>query len=77
MKLMSMLAPLLMGVVGKQRQQSKLSPGGLGEMLRGESNQVEAESGGGGLLTRMLDQDGDGDVDMMDIMKFGASKLFG
>ena len=29
------------------------------------------------LLSRRLDQDGDGDLDMMDSMKFGAGKLFG
>ena len=76
MKLMAMLAPLLMGILGKKSQQSELSPGGLGELLRDESQQVES-SAGGGLLSRMLDQDGDGDLDMMDMMKFGAGKLFG
>ena len=75
MKLMALLAPLLMGILGKKKQQADLSPGGLGELLRGESQQFE--STGGGLLTRMLDQDGDGDLDMMDMVKFGAGKLFG
>ena len=77
MKLMMMLAPLLMGALGKRRKQEDLSPGGLGDLLRGESERVEAASGGGGFIGRMLDQDGDGDFDMMDMMKFGAGKLFG
>ena len=77
MKLLMMLAPILMGALGKRRQQEDLSPGGLGDLLRGESEKVEAASGGGGLIGRMLDQDGDGDFDMMDMMKFGAGKLFG
>ncbi len=77
MKLLMMLAPLLMGALGKRRQQEDLSPGGLGDWLQGESDRVEASTGGGGLIGRMLDQDGDGDFDMMDMMKFGAGKLFG
>ena len=77
MKLLMMLAPLVMGAVGKRRKQEDLSPGGLGDLLRGESERVEAEAGGGGFIGRMLDQDGDGDFDMMDMMKFGAGKLFG
>ena len=76
MKLLMLLAPLVMGALGKRRQQEELSPGGLGDLLRGESERVEAESGGG-FIGRMLDQDGDGDFDMMDMMKFGAGKLFG
>lgn len=74
---MALLAPLLMGILGKKRQQADLSPGGLGELLRAERNQVEAATAGGGLLGRLFDQDGDGDFDMLDVMKFGAGKLFG
>ena len=77
MKLLMMLAPLVMGALGKRRKQEDLSPGGLGDLLRGENERVESASGGGGLIGRMLDQDGDGDFDMMDMMKFGAGKLFG
>tara|TARA_R110002049_G_scaffold4601_5_gene32065 strand:+ start:103155 stop:103778 length:624 start_codon:yes stop_codon:yes gene_type:complete len=76
MKLLMMLAPLLMGALGKRRQQEDLSPGGLSDLLRGESERVESASGGG-MIGRMLDQDGDGDFDMMDMLKFGAGKLFG
>ncbi len=76
-KLMALLAPLVMGILGKKRQQAELSPGDLGDLLRSERNQVEAASGGGGLLSRLLDQDADGDFDMLDVIKFGAGKLFG
>ncbi|MEM9643523.1 MAG: DUF937 domain-containing protein [Planctomycetota bacterium] len=77
MKLMSMLAPLLMGMLGKQKREQGLSPGGLGELLRGESRQVEQNSPAGSILGRLFDQDGDGDFDLMDIMRFGAGRLFG
>lgn len=78
MKLLMMVAPMLMGILGKRQKEEQLSPGGLGDMLRGERQQVEsATGGGGGLMGRIFDQDGDGDFDMMDMMKFGAGKLFG
>lgn len=77
MKLLAMLAPLLMGAVGKRRQQEDLSPGGLGDLLKGERKEVESKTFGGGFIARMLDQDGDGDFDLMDVMKFGVSRIFG
>ena len=77
MKLMAMLAPLLMGVLGKRRKDDNLSSGGLGDLLRGEKKQSESDSLAGGLMARMFDQDGDGDFDMFDMMKFGAKKMFG
>ena len=77
MKLLAMLAPLLMGALGKKRKQEDLSAGGLGDWLRGERKEVESKTFGGGLIGKMFDQDGDGDFDMMDMMKFGAGRLFG
>ena len=78
LKLMMLLAPLIMGVLGRRKRNENLSPGGLGDLLRGERQTVEKEApGDGGFMGRMLDQDGDGDFDMMDLMKFGAGKLFG
>lgn len=77
MKLMAILAPLLMGALGKRRKEKDLSSGGLSDLLRTEKEEVEEKSFGGGFIARMFDQDGDGDFDMMDIMKFGAGRLFG
>ena len=64
-----------MGAVGKQQRQQGLSAGGLSDLLRKESDQIEKESPGGGLMARMLDQDGDGDFDMSDMMKVGMKFL--
>ncbi|TWU05103.1 DUF937 domain-containing protein [Stieleria varia] len=77
MKLMVMLAPLLMGALGKRTRDKELSPGGLGDLLNSERKEVESKTFGGGFIARMFDQDGDGDFDMMDIMKFGMSRFFG
>ena len=77
MKLMTILAPLLMGALGKRRKEEDMSSGGLGDWLRSERDEVESKTFGGGFIARVFDQDGDGDFDMMDIMKFGADRLFG
>ncbi len=77
MKLMSILAPLLMGALGKRRQEGNLSTEGVGEMLRRERADVDSGTFSGGVISRLFDQDGDGDFDFMDIMKFGASRIFG
>ncbi len=77
MKLMMMLAPVVMGILGRQRKQEDLSPGGLGDLIRKSDQEVQAQTGAkSGWIARMLDQDGDGDFDMMDMMKLGASRLF-
>ena len=87
-KLMMMVAPLLMGVLGRKQKQDDLSPGGLGDLLRQNERRMESQiqsrdqpstqaSEGGSLLGRMLDRDGDGDFDMMDMVKIGTGKLFG
>ncbi|MEM9367117.1 MAG: DUF937 domain-containing protein [Planctomycetota bacterium] len=76
-KLLVMLAPLLMGAVGRRQREQQLSPEGLHDMLRGESHQVQQDAGvSGSIVSRMLDQDGDGDFDLMDIMHFGMGRLF-
>lgn len=73
-KLLSMLAPVVMGALGKQTRQQGLGADGLMSMLSGESRQVESHQGGG-LVSKMLDQDGDGDFDASDAAKLGMGLL--
>ncbi len=75
--LLVMLAPMVMGAVGRQQKSQGLSPSDLSGMLRKENHSIEKASGGGSFIGRMLDQDGDGDFDMSDVLKMGMSKLFG
>lgn len=75
-KLLGMLAPLIMGAIGRTAKSSNMDAGGLAGMLRGEKKQIE-EQASGGLLAGLLDQDGDGDFDFKDVMSLGASRLFG
>ncbi|MFK7736060.1 MAG: DUF937 domain-containing protein [Pirellulaceae bacterium] len=74
--LLGMLAPLVMGAIGKKKQSAGMDLGGLSGMLRGERENIENQSKGG-LLAGLLDQDGDGDFDFSDIMKMGMKRMFG
>jgi len=74
-QLMAMLAPIIMGVLANRTQSQGLGAGGLGGMLGQELQQL-GQSGHGGLLTSVLDQDGDGKLGLGDLLKAG-SKFFG
>lgn len=74
--LMGMLAPLVMGAIGKKKRTENMDQSGLGGMLREERTHMEQQASGG-LLAGLLDQDGDGDFDFSDVMKLGMKKIFG
>ena len=71
-QLLAMLAPLVMGSLGKAQRQDGLNAEGLASMLGGQREQANAGLGG---LAGLLDMDGDGDF-KDDLMKLG-SKLLG
>ncbi|MEM6795085.1 MAG: DUF937 domain-containing protein [Acidobacteriota bacterium] len=74
-QLLSMLAPLVMGALAKQKQQSGLGAGDLAAMLGQERQRVEqSSSGAGSLLSQVLDRDGDGDISD-DLAKIGGNLL--
>ncbi len=75
-KLLAMLAPLVMGALGRTQRQKGLDTGGLADLLNGERRQAKAAapSGLGGLLGSFLDQDGDGDF-KDDVAKMGMGML--
>lgn len=60
--LLSILAPLVMGALGKMQRQQGLDGGGLANILGGERTRMEQTAPGFGGLTRILDLDGDGSV---------------
>ena len=60
--LLEMVAPLVMGAVGREQQQQGLDPQGLSQFL-GEQQQAQAaQPGMVGLLSTMLDSNSDGSV---------------
>ncbi|MBX3687938.1 DUF937 domain-containing protein [Dokdonella sp.] len=72
--LMAMLAPLVMGALGRAQQQQGLDAGGLGGML-GRELQGLGQGQHGGLLGSVLDQDGDGSFGLSDVFKLGSQFL--
>lgn len=78
--LLKMLAPVVLAFLAKRmfggRAQDGASPQALGEVLGREQEQVRQQGGlGGGLLGAVLDQDGDGQLGLGDLLKMGGSVL--
>lgn len=87
-QLMKILAPIVMAYLAK-RMFSGSEPGAsapsgnvtadvLGAILGQEQRQVRQQGGlAGGLLGAVLDKDGDGDVDLSDMLRLGSGLLGG
>ncbi len=74
--IMKILAPIVMGQLGKQRQQSGMDASSLMNMLNSENAQMEVNTNvSPESLNQLLDIDGDGDVDLADLQKSGISSL--
>jgi hypothetical protein len=58
-QLLITLAPIVMSFLGKQKQQQNLDAGGLAGWLGGQQQQIQ-QSPQGGILSGILDRDGDG-----------------
>lgn len=60
-QILAMLAPLVMGYLGRQKRQRDLSPSDLGDLLGGERKRTESAAPElGDLFGRIFDADGDG-----------------
>ncbi len=76
-QLMKMLAPIVMSFLAQRMSQGgQNSSSALGQMLGQEHAQISTQSGAGGLLGAVLDQDGDGQLGLGDLLKVGSG-LFG
>lgn len=76
--LLTRLAPLVLGALGKAKAESNVRGSDLTKMLDRETQGIEARSPGVmSALTGMLDADGDGDTDLGDLLKLGSGKLGG
>jgi hypothetical protein len=75
--LLPMLAPLVMGALGRQKQQQGMDVGALASMLSGEGKRAkEIAPGALGMLGGLLDDEGDG-LDAGDIADAGKKFLGG
>ncbi len=73
--IMAMLAPLVMGALGKAKRDRGLDASGLDGMLQRNTERMQRrEPAIGGLLGSLLDRDGDGSIGD-DVAKLGAGFL--
>lgn len=77
-QLMKILAPIVLAFIAQRMGQGgQGSASALGQMLGQEQQQVREQGGiGGNLLGAVLDQDGDGQLGLGDLLKAGSG-LFG
>ena len=76
-KILAMVAPLVMGALGRTQRQQGLDASGLAAMLGREREAVRQTSPDQvGLLTQLLDADDDGSV-IDDVAKLGSGLLGG
>ncbi|MCP3979240.1 MAG: DUF937 domain-containing protein [bacterium] len=76
-KLMTMLAPAVMGALGRERKTKGFDAGALTNLLGQETAEIKrANPQAAGVLGKLLDADGDGDFDLKDGIGM-LGKLFG
>ena len=74
-KLMAVLAPIVLGYLGKKKRESNLDSGALAKELQVESQAHGPEDTSlGSMVSKMLDQDGDGSA-MDDVLRIGGGLL--
>jgi Uncharacterized conserved protein len=73
-QILMFLAPIVMGYLGKQKQQQNLDAGGLQNWLGGQQQQIQ-NSPQGGILNSILDRNQDGSV-MDDIASMAMNYIF-
>lgn len=73
-QLLAMLAPLVMAALGNMTRKQGLDANALSGVLGQENNRLQ-QSGVGGLLSGVLDTDGDGEISMGEMLQAGAGLL--
>jgi hypothetical protein len=77
-QLLKMLAPIVMAFLAQRMAQGGQDAPGLSRTLGQEQQQIAQQGGvGGGLLGAVLDQDGDGQLGLGDLLKIGGGLLGG
>ena len=77
-QLLALLAPLVMSFLASRVQSQGMGANDLGSALGQERSQIQSQGGmAGGILGGLLDQNGDGKLDVGDLVKLGGSLLGG
>lgn len=74
--LMSLLAPVVMGALGKTKKEQGLDVSGIASLLSGTMSQQSSQDPTMGLITKFLDADGDGSI-IDDVAGIGMKFLGG
>ena len=76
--ILKVAAPLIMGALGKSQRSNHMDANALSQMLRNEEAEIQVKTPqSAGLMNMLLDTDGDGDVDLTDIVQSGLPNLLG
>ena len=75
-RLLAMLAPIVMGVLGRMKQKNGLDASQLPDVLQKSATQIQKETPGAGGLASMLDSNNDGSI-ADDVARLGSSVLGG
>lgn len=79
--LLKILAPIVLSYLAQRMlsggNQAAASPQQLGQVLGQEHQRIQQQDATGGLLGAVLDQDGDGQLGLGDLLKIGGSLLGG
>lgn len=77
-QLLQILAPIVMAFLAQRLGGGQADAGSLSQALGQEKQQVQQQGGlAGGLLGSLLDQDGDGELGVRDLLKLGGNLLGG
>ncbi|CCP15432.1 hypothetical protein SMRA8_1407 [Stenotrophomonas maltophilia RA8] len=77
-QLLQILAPIVMAFLAQRLGGGQADAGSLSQALGQEKQQVQQQGGlAGGLLGSLLDQDGDGQLGVGDLLKLGGNLLGG
>jgi hypothetical protein len=77
-QLLQVLAPIVMAFLAQRVKAGGMDAGDLGDTLGQEHARVQQQGGlAGGLMGSLLDQNGDGKLDLGDLLKVGGSLLGG
>ena len=79
--LLKILAPIVLSYLAQRMfsggNQAAANPQQLGDALGQEHQRIQQQGGAGGLLGAVLDQDGDGQLGIGDLLKIGGNLLGG
>lgn len=75
-QLLITLAPVLLGMLGKLKNQENVGGGGLIDLITKTQQTQTQQSPVGGIFQRLLDRDGDGEI-MDDLLSMGSQSLLG